>query len=268
MRTSPSGKSYVGQTKFIESIRWEQHCQAAFNQNSKEYNLPLSNAIRKYGKNNFQVKILEDNISTDQINNKERYYIELYETYKPQKGYNCNLGFKNQLSVNKINEIALEWEKGFSVKEISNILNLNTKTIDKYLETLGITKEQKLQRRNEAVSKTNKYQRDILFKEIEKLWNQGFSVSQICDSLKKERHYIVRILKENNITQKEILERSAKIKNGIAILQYDLENNFIKEYRSSSEALRELKSTNRRDLKRALEGELISYKNYKWKYKN
>lgn len=53
MRTSPSGKSYIGQTAFEENKRWKEHCYVAFDKNSAGYNYPLSRAIRKYGADNF-----------------------------------------------------------------------------------------------------------------------------------------------------------------------------------------------------------------------
>lgn len=50
MRTSPSGKSYIGQTVQLEQTRWNQHCRDAYNNSSPLYETILSKAIRKYGK--------------------------------------------------------------------------------------------------------------------------------------------------------------------------------------------------------------------------
>lgn len=268
MRTSPSGKSYIGQTKFSELIRWNQHCQAANNVNSKEYYLPLSCAIRKYGKENFSVKILEENVLQEKINERERFYIELYETYNSKKGYNCNLGFKDQLSTSIITQIVEKWQDGLCILEIANFYNLNVKTVSKYLETAGITLEERMERRLQASSKTSKKHRDILAKDILQLWNNNKSVKEIEKSLQKERHYIVKILKENGIKSDEIKKRQFTNMKGIQIAQYDLNGLYIKSYRSCSEALRELNSTNRRDLKKALDGIIPFYKNYIWRYTN
>lgn len=66
MRTSPSGGRYIGQTIYTEEERWKNHCKEAFNPNDDCYNTILNIAIRKYGKDNFHVQILEDNIQTRQ----------------------------------------------------------------------------------------------------------------------------------------------------------------------------------------------------------
>lgn len=57
MRTTPSGKSYIGQTSFSEEKRWREHCNVAYLENSPAYNYPLSKAIRKYGPDGFACKI-------------------------------------------------------------------------------------------------------------------------------------------------------------------------------------------------------------------
>lgn len=268
MRTSPSGKSYIGQTKFTEIIRWKQHCQAANNINSKEYHLPLSYAIRKYGQENFTVKILEENIPTEKINERERFYIELYKTYDSKKGYNCNLGFKDQISINLISQIITKWQEGLCISEIANFYNLNSKTVSKYLKTANISSEEILKRKTQASSKTSKKQRDILAKDILILWNNNKSVKEIEEKIQKDRHHIVKILKENGIKSEEIQKRQFNNMKGIQISQYNLDGSYIKSFHSCSEALRELNSTNRKDLKKALDGIIPSYKNFIWRYNN
>lgn len=62
-----NGKGYIGQSKHIEK-RWLSHKES-----KKEY--PLYKAFRKYGIENFTFKILEE-CSTEELNNKERYYIQ------------------------------------------------------------------------------------------------------------------------------------------------------------------------------------------------
>ena len=83
--TSPSGKSYIGQTRNSFDIRWKQHVRDA-NCNSV---LPIHIAIRKYGPENFVNQILEE-IPNEELNAKEQYYIQKYDTYN--NGYNCTLG--------------------------------------------------------------------------------------------------------------------------------------------------------------------------------
>jgi len=95
MRTSPSGGKYIGQSSRPENIRWKEHCKDAYNKNSDCYNSILSQAIRQYGKDNFSVEILEEDIPVEQIDEKEQYYIQKYNTFyknNPKFGYNITLG--------------------------------------------------------------------------------------------------------------------------------------------------------------------------------
>lgn len=57
-------------------------------------NYKFGNAIQKYGFNFFTVEILEDNLSFDQACEKEKYYIDLYDSFK--NGYNSTLGGDGQ----------------------------------------------------------------------------------------------------------------------------------------------------------------------------
>jgi group I intron endonuclease len=77
-------KSYVGQSINIE-LRLNQHFRNAFNQNTHTYEYPLSRAIRKYGKDNFETIVLEE-CDLNTITDREQYWIEYYNTI--EDGYN------------------------------------------------------------------------------------------------------------------------------------------------------------------------------------
>ena len=49
-------------------------------------------AIQHYGWNNFNHKILETNLSAKEAIEREKYYISLYDSTNPQKGYNMTEG--------------------------------------------------------------------------------------------------------------------------------------------------------------------------------
>ena len=96
---SPSGKSYIGQTN-DELNRKRQHKQSAYNEKDKAYNYKFHIAIRKYGFDSFKYEILYsvfcDSLKEliQDLNEKEIYYIGLYDSYK--NGYNMTIG-GNQL---------------------------------------------------------------------------------------------------------------------------------------------------------------------------
>ena len=71
-------KIYVGQSVHIER-RWKEHCFPSTNS-------LISNAIKKYGKENFSFQILEE-CSEEELDDKEISYIKQFDCITP-KGYN------------------------------------------------------------------------------------------------------------------------------------------------------------------------------------
>lgn len=82
-----NGKQYIGQTKHDDSTRIKEHFQIAKHTNR---NLHLYNSIRKYGSDNFEITILKDNLSEDELDKWEMYYIGKYNTF--ENGYNNTIG--------------------------------------------------------------------------------------------------------------------------------------------------------------------------------
>jgi group I intron endonuclease len=80
-----NGKCYVGQSRNIE---WRKQCH--MRNYSDTHNGYLSNAINKYGANNFSFEILEE-CATDQLDELEKKYIKQYNSIKPN-GYNIESG--------------------------------------------------------------------------------------------------------------------------------------------------------------------------------
>lgn len=101
-----NGHSYIGQSVNIEE-RWKDHKIAATNKNDNSYMYPLYQAIRKYGIENFSFEILEE-CNYQLLNEKEIYYIQLYNTYN--NGYNQTLGgdcatHSSKLTIEQVKEI-------------------------------------------------------------------------------------------------------------------------------------------------------------------
>lgn len=82
--TSPSGKSYIGQT--VQSLS-ERAGHNGKNYLSCKY---FYSAIKKYGWENFIVEILGE-FPQEQLNYQERRYIEIFNTLSPS-GYNIQFG--------------------------------------------------------------------------------------------------------------------------------------------------------------------------------
>lgn len=85
--TAPNGKCYIGQTKQNPEDRWQ-------NGRGYEHNVHFSNAIQKYGWNNFQHHIIQAGIQTqEEANLREIYWIEYYDSFV--NGYNLTKGGEN-----------------------------------------------------------------------------------------------------------------------------------------------------------------------------
>ena len=81
-----NGKIYVGQSQNAE-LRFKQHCKPCNMDNSI-----IGRAIKKYGKNNFSLRIIEKQI--ENYNERERYWIKQYNSLVPF-GYNIAAGGEN-----------------------------------------------------------------------------------------------------------------------------------------------------------------------------
>ena len=78
-------KIYIGQTTKTIEERWAAHINIA-----KIRKNPLYKDILLYGKENFSIKTIE-NVSNDDLDERECYYIKFYNTLYPN-GYNMMLG--------------------------------------------------------------------------------------------------------------------------------------------------------------------------------
>ena len=98
-----SGKCYVGQSKkfmgrdddkwgYIK--RWKTHVYEAL-YGKKDHCTLLNNAIRKYGKDDFEVELLCECLSKEEMDEKERHFISECNSLVP-KGYNLEKGGRSK----------------------------------------------------------------------------------------------------------------------------------------------------------------------------
>lgn len=81
---------YVGQTVQLETRHKQHMIYDPWNENNKEYNYPLSRGVRKYGVEEYELIVLEDNVPLEELDNREQYWIKFYDTY--WNGYNQTTG--------------------------------------------------------------------------------------------------------------------------------------------------------------------------------
>lgn len=122
-----NNKIYVGQTVNNIRQRWNKHCHS---NGCKS----LYNAILKYGKDNFNIEIIET-LPIEKLDEREIYWINYYKSNNKKFGYNIllggNLGRKGFSKLNKkqINEIIKLDKQGVSHIEIGKKFNINRKTV-------------------------------------------------------------------------------------------------------------------------------------------
>ncbi len=79
---------YIGLSKDIPG-RWRSHRNKYNNPKSKDYNMVIYQAMRKYGIENFSFEILEE-CEEEKLNEREQYWINYYDSYN--NGYNSTPG--------------------------------------------------------------------------------------------------------------------------------------------------------------------------------
>lgn len=83
--TSPSNKSYIGITSMNPLDRWK-------NGNGYSHNSYFTNAIKKYGWDNFSHEILAENLTQEEAYQMEQKLIKEYDTFNSKYGYNLTTG--------------------------------------------------------------------------------------------------------------------------------------------------------------------------------
>jgi len=118
--TSPSGKSYIGQTSTIRLTKriWEH-------QNSDGCRA-FSNAIQKYGFENFCTTILIENLTLEEANILEEQFIKEHNTLYPN-GYNLKSGGLNQFCSNETKQKISNSKQGSHRSEETKQKISNTK---------------------------------------------------------------------------------------------------------------------------------------------
>ena len=122
-----NGKSYIGQTIQNVKERFYQHC--ATKCSKVVSNMAIHRAIKKYGKSNFTVEVIEEIDSTN-LNDRERYWIRYYDSYN--NGYNSTEGGQGGIKLFKnldTESIVREYKSGKSLREIGRLFKVDKQTI-------------------------------------------------------------------------------------------------------------------------------------------
>lgn len=122
-----NGKSYIGQTIQDVKNRFYQHCATKCNR--AVLNMVIHKAIKKYGKSNFIIEVIEETDSTN-LNDREKYWIKYYDSYN--NGYNSTEGgqegYKSFKNLNA-ESIIKEYNSGKSLRALGIIFKVDKQTI-------------------------------------------------------------------------------------------------------------------------------------------
>ena len=91
---TPNGKVYIGQTMQVPKRRWANGAGYA----TQSY---FYNAILKYGWDNIDHHILINNLTSDEADVFEIYFIKYYNSTDPGFGYNITSGGDNEYTINE-----------------------------------------------------------------------------------------------------------------------------------------------------------------------
>lgn len=150
IRNTINDKVYIGQTRTSVKQRWAEHLRHA-----KYGDQVINRAMRKYGIDKFYIETLEI-CTIDVLDEREMYYIDLYDATNKSKGYNVSIGgntprFKRPtLSINEL--VNLYVNERFTLEQISKKYNVTRYIISTELINAGIT----LRDRHESAKRFDK----------------------------------------------------------------------------------------------------------------
>lgn len=86
-----NGKVYIGITSQGTQARYHKHLSDA----RLGSTFPIHNALRKYGEDNFKIETIEtlpQSSNYEELKEREKYWIQYYDSYNREVGYNLTLG--------------------------------------------------------------------------------------------------------------------------------------------------------------------------------
>ena len=276
--SATTGKVYIGQTSQSLRERIHQHNSHAY---GHQYNYHFHNAIRKYGVDDFDYEIIEDNIaSKDVLNERERYWISYYNSY--YEGYNSTMGGDG--NVRRDDElIAKLFKDGRTTQEICEITGYHRGTVYKSYRTMALTEENNRRKAEQTRQRCARVvEQYTLDGELIRVWSSATEcgkslgsqslISAICrqeENTLSAYGYLFKYADD----PRDILEWVARLKNKKdsgkpkkEIEQYDGDNNLVCTYESASAAATALGKKDKSNICAAARKGVKAY-GYYWKYK-
>lgn len=112
-----NGKIYIGQTTTDIEKRWRRHTWRCTLDSRR---MAISNAIDKYGKENFKIELIDSANSVEELNEKEVYYINMLNSLSPN-GYNIDPGGNNKKMRQETKDKISSSNKGKVISELTRL---------------------------------------------------------------------------------------------------------------------------------------------------
>ncbi len=229
--TSPSGRSYIGQTTRPIEIRFIAH------QFKSSPCIAIRNAIQKYGWENFEKDWYE--CPDEDLNFDEELLIREMETLSPN-GYNLKEGGGNGKLSDEARKKISEAQQGEKNHNYGKTPSDETKqkSRDKQIgKTLSDKTKQKMRESHIGTSHTDE------------------TKQKISESRQGEKHPMYGKTGEKSSRSKKVY-------------QYDSSGNILGSFGSCEEAAREMKKGGSSTISRCANGKIKTAYGFKWSYKN
>ena len=194
LRNLSDGKVYIGKSINLEKRLKEHKLSLARGDHHNNY---LQNAWNKYGENSFEIEILFNSDSHEELNEKEIYFIKLYKSNDLNYGYNLTSGgeggFINDevkmkmsvsargkralLSIEQVRYIKLAVFCLMDRKEISNLFGTSPKAITQIV--MGVSYNYVLPELNDKINNIKQSLIEERNAEILGLFDSGLTIKQI-----------------------------------------------------------------------------------------
>ncbi|MTJ52945.1 helix-turn-helix domain-containing protein [Anabaena sp. UHCC 0253] len=184
-----NAKVYIGQTLQPVVERFKQHLKLLKTNRSQT----ISKAIAKYGKDKFYYEVLEESIPLDQLDQREEFYIQKYDSIS--NGYNlcpgCQKWRKKPLNLPE-DEIANLYIRGYSSRHLGQMYKVSAPLIQKIVRKQGLSRA----KQHNLPDRSSKVTKDIL---LELYVVQRLSQRTIARRLGVHEETVRRAVKRHNL---------------------------------------------------------------------
>ncbi|MTJ10774.1 helix-turn-helix domain-containing protein [Anabaena sp. UHCC 0204] len=184
-----NAKVYIGQTLQPVVERFKQHLKLLKTNRSQT----ISKAIAKYGKDKFYYEVLEESIPLDQLDQREEFYIQKYDSIS--NGYNLCPGGqkwrKKPLNLPE-DEIANLYIRGYSSRHLGQMYKVSAPLIQKIVRKQGLSRA----KQHNLPDRSSKVTKDIL---LELYVVQRLSQRTIARRLGVHEETVRRAVKRHNL---------------------------------------------------------------------